>query len=75
MLCVQSFSRVQPFVAPWNITCLVPLLWNFSGEKYRSGVPFPTPQDLPDLGVEPVSPELASRFVPLVPPGKPLSTC
>ena len=75
MLCVQSFSHVRPFVAPWNVTCLVPLLWNFPGEKYQSGVPFLTPQDLPNPGIEPVSPELASRFVPLVPPGKPVYTC
>ena len=40
MLGIQPFSHVQPFVAPWNVTCLVPLLWNFPGENTRVGFHF-----------------------------------
>ena len=51
----------------------------FSRQEYWSGLPFPTPEDLPDPGVEPVSlasPALAGRFF-FEPPGKPvkLSYC
>jgi len=46
----------------------------FSRQGYQSGLPCPLPGGLPDPGIEPVSlvsPALASRFLPLVPPGKP----
>ena len=43
---------------------------DFSG-KYWSGLPFPPPEDLPDPGIEPGSPELAGRFFTLVPHGNP----
>ena len=44
--------------------------WNVSGNW--SGLPLPTPGDLPDLGTQPASPALAGRFFTTVPPGKPL---
>jgi len=47
----------------------------FSRQEYWSGLPFPTPGDLPDPGVEPespVSPALASRFFTTEPLGSPL---
>ena len=58
-------SHIQLFVAPWTIAQQVPLPVEFSRQEYWSGLPFPTPQDLPDPGIEPVtlvSPALAGRF-------------
>ena len=43
----------------------------FPGQEYQSGLSFPSPRDLPDRGVEPVSPALAGRFFATEPPGKP----
>ena len=46
----------------------------FSRQEYWSRLPFPTPGDLPDPGIEPaspVSPALAGRFFTTAPPGKP----
>ena len=45
----------------------------FSKQEYWSGLPFPTPGDLPYSGIEPTSPELAHKFFTTVPPGKPKS--
>ena len=47
---------------------------DFSGQEYWSGLPFPSPVDLPDAGVKltsPMSPALAGRFITSEPPGKP----
>ena len=60
-----SLSRVQFFATPWTIACQAPLPMEFSWQEYWSGVPFPTPGDLPNPGIEPtslVSPEMASRY-------------
>ena len=42
----------------------------FSRQDYRSGLPFPTPGDLPDPVIEPASPALAGGFLTTEPPGK-----
>ena len=52
---VQSFSRVRLFVTSWTAACQVPLTWDFSRQGYWSGVPFPSPGDLPNPGIEPGS--------------------
>ena len=55
--------------------CQALLSMGFSRQEYWSGVPFPTPGDLPDPGIEPASlgsPALAGGFFPTVPPGKPV---
>ena len=52
----------------------VPHSMEFSRQEYWSGLPFPPPGDLPDPGIEPMSPTapaLAGRFFTNVPPGKP----
>ena len=56
----------------WTIAHLAPLSIGFPRQEYWSGLPFPPPGDLPDSGIEPVSPELAGRFFTTGPPGKPL---
>jgi len=43
----------------------------FSRQEYWSGLPFPTPGDLPDPGIEPTSPALAGGFFTTKPPGNP----
>ena len=43
-------------VTPWTEACQAPLRMEFSRQKYWSGLPFPSPGDLPDPGTEPVSP-------------------
>ena len=58
-------SHVQLFATPWTIDCQAPLCMGFSRHEYWSGLPFPTPGDLPDPGIEPtslVSPALAGGF-------------
>ena len=50
---------------PWSIACQDPLSLEFSSQEYWSGLPFPSPGDLPDPGIKPtslVSPALASGF-------------
>ena len=43
---------------PGTVACQVPLSMGFPRQEYCSGLPFPSPGDLPDLGIEPVSPAL-----------------
>jgi len=64
------------FAALWTVDDQAPLSMEFPKQEYWSGLPFPTLGDLPDPGIKPVSlvsPALAGRFLPLAPPGKPLS--
>ena len=43
----------------------------FSGQEHWSGLPFPSPENLPDPGIEPGSPALQADALPSEPPGKP----
>ena len=58
-LCVCVLSHVQLFVTPWTVAHQAPLSMGFSRQEYWSGLPFPSPGDLPDPGIEPASPALA----------------
>ena len=70
--CVLShFSRVRLFVTPWTVTCQALQSMGFSKQKYWSGLPFPSPGDLPNPGIEPQSPVLQTDSLPPEPPGKP----
>ena len=55
--CPQSLSCVQLFGTPWTIAHQAPLSMGFSRQEYWSGLPFPSPGDLPNSGIEPTSPE------------------
>ena len=46
----------------WTVACQVPLSVGFRRQDYWSGVPFPTPEHLPDPEIEPMFPVLAGRF-------------
>ena len=52
---VKSLSRVRFFATPWTVTYLASPSMEFSRQKYWSGLPFPSPRDLPDPGIEPGS--------------------
>ena len=65
-------SRVRLFATPWPVARQAPLSMEFSRQEYQSGLPFPSPGDLPNLGTEPMSVTLAGRFFTTEPPGKPL---
>ena len=55
---------------PWTVACQAPLSLEFSRQENWSELPFPSPRDLPCLGVEPTSPALAGRFFTTEPPEK-----
>ena len=57
--------------APWTVAHQAPPSLGFSREEYWSGVPCPSPGDLPDPGSEPNSPALADRSFTTVTPGSP----
>ena len=62
---------VRLSVTPWTIACQASLSMGFPRGEYWSGLPFPSPRDLPDPVIETVSPPLTSRFFITEPPGKP----
>ena len=66
---MKSLSRVQLFATPWTVPYQAPQSMEFSSQKYRSGLPFPSPGDLPDPEIEPGSPTLQSDALPSEPPG------
>ena len=68
---MKSLSRVQLFVIPWVVAYQAPLSMGFSRQGYWSGLPFPSPGDLPDPGIEPGSPVLQADALPSEPLGKP----
>ena len=56
---------------PWTEALQALLPMGFSRQEYWSGLPFPSPGDLPESGIEPVSPALAGGFFATEPPGNP----
>ena len=63
-------SCVRLFVTPWTIARQAPLSMEFSRREYWSGLPFPSPGDLLDPGMEFRSPALQADSLPSEPPGK-----
>ena len=55
---VKLLSRVRLFATPWTVAHQAPLSVGFSRQEYWSGLPFPSPGDLPNPGIEPRSPAL-----------------
>ena len=58
------------FATLWTVARQAPLSMGFSRQEYQSGLPFPSPGDLPDPGIEPRSPALQAHTLPSEPPGK-----
>ena len=69
---VKSLSRIQLFATLWTVAYQAPLSMRFSTQEYCSGLPFPSPGDLPGPGIEPGSPTLEADALPSAPPGKPI---
>ena len=70
-MCVCVLSRVQLFVTPWTVAHQAPLSMGFSRQEYWSGLPFPSPDDLPDPGIEPMSLAWQADSLPLSRLGSP----
>ena len=68
---VNSLSRAQLFVTPWTVAPQAPLSMGFSRQEYWSGLPFPSPGDLPEPGIKPSSPSFEAGALTSEPPGKP----
>ena len=67
---MKSLSYVRFFATPRTIACQAPPCMGFSRQEYWSGLPFPSPGDLPDPGIESGSPALQADSSPSEPPGK-----
>ena len=68
---VKWLSHVWLFATPWTAAYQAPPSMGFSRQEYWSGLPFPSPGDLPNPGIEPRSPALWADTLPSKPPGKP----
>ena len=76
MLLLFSCSVVSDsFVIPWTVACQAPLSRVLPRQEYWSGLPLPSPGDLPNPGTEPGSPALAGRFFTAEIPGKSQERC
>ena len=73
-LCAESLRFVRLFAVPQTVACQAPLSMGFSRQEHWSGLPFPTPGDLPDPGMNPRLLNLLHRqagSLSLAPPGEP----
>ena len=64
---------VSNSATPWTAVRQAPLSMGFYQQEYCNGLPSPSPEDLPDPGIEPMSPvapALACEFFATEPPGK-----
>ena len=62
-------SRVRLFATPWTVAHQASPSMEFSRHDYWSGLPLPSPGDLPDPGIEPGSPALQADALLSEPPG------
>ena len=70
--CLITKSCPTPFVTPMDYIALqAPVSVGFPRQEYWSGLPFPSPGDLPDPGTEPLSPAVVDGFFTPEPPGQP----
>ena len=70
---MKSLSRVRLLATPWTAAHQAPPSMGFSRHEYWSGLPLPSPGDLPDPGNEPGFPALEADALTSEPPGKPNS--
>ena len=71
MLLFSRSVTSDSFVTTWTVACQAPLSMEFSRKEHWSGLPFPPTGDLPDPGIEPVSPALEADSFSTEPPEKP----
>jgi len=67
---VKLLSHVRLFATPWTVAYQAPPSMGFSRQEYWSGLPFPSPGDLPNPGIEPRSPAFQADALTSEPPGK-----
>ena len=70
---LNCFSHIWLFATLWTIARLAPLSMGFSRQEYWSGLPLPSPGDLPDPGIEPRSPAVEADTLTSEAPGTPFS--
>ena len=63
-VCISRFSHVPFFATPWTVACQAPLSMRFPRQEYWSGLPFSSPGDLPDPGIEPSSHAMQADSLP-----------
>ena len=63
---VKLLSHVRLFATPWTVAYQAPPSMEFSRQEYWSGLPFPSPGDLPDPGIEPRCPALQADALHLI---------
>ena len=72
MIAVQgAYQSCLTVATLWTVARQAPLSTEFSRQEYQSGLPFASPGDLPDPGIEPTSTSLSGGFLNSEPPGKP----
>ena len=64
VVCGLVAKSCPTLMIPWSVVCQAPLSMGFSRQEYWSGLPFLTPGDLPDPGIEPGSPALQAGDLP-----------
>ena len=67
---MKPLSCVRLFATPWTVAYQAAPSMGFSRQEYWSGLPFPSPGDLPNPGIEPGSPALQTDVLLSEPPGK-----
>ena len=67
---MKSLSHVRLFATPWTVAYQASLSMGFSRQEYWSGLPFPSPGDLPNPGIEPGSPALEADALTSEPPNE-----
>ena len=73
-LCVLVIWSCSTLFNPWTVACQASLSVGFSRQEYWSGLPLPSPGDLPNPGIEPKSPALQTDSLPFELPEKPCFT-
>ena len=68
----EPLGQVRLFATPRTIAHQAPLSMGFPKQEYWSGLPFPSPGNLPNPGIEPESPALAGGFFTAQLPGRPI---
>ena len=63
--CIVSLSRIQLFVTPQTVAYQAPLSMGFPRQEHWNGLPIPSQGDLPNPGIQPVSPALQADSLPL----------
>ena len=66
----QNSCANSTLATPWTVVHQAPLSKGFSRQEYCSGLPFPSPRDLPDLGIKPTFPALQADSLLSEPLGK-----